>query len=328
MAAIERISIPQLGTDNWPVFKDKFLALLVYKGLAVAIEQPDSAEGKKANDQARALITPYIQDAHVRLIKGEKSAARAWEKLQQNFEKISNARVIQLRKKLTRMKLKPKQAIVEYLGEFKEIKLDLESANQTVDDMELAVHALTGLPKEYSTLVEILENGEMELNLDNIQSKLVQREQKLKMEAEIESKRAEVVMKKGVCQIVVNNVVQLRALQENGLWRIESVGAEQKSFFTRGPIKREETVQKQEKTVKEKKEEKRTVKMIEVDLDEESEENEERKVEESEEEKEMEKERTEEVSVSEEKEETSEKSAKGAESVEGKNRRNEEKRAS
>ncbi|GAQ78649.1 hypothetical protein KFL_000160515 [Klebsormidium nitens] len=129
---------------------------------------------------------------------------------------------------------------------------------------------------------------------------------------------AEVVMKKGVCQIVVNNVVQLRALQENGLWRIESVGAEQKSFFTRGPIKREETVHTQEKTVKEKKEEKRTVKMIEVDLDEESEENEERKVEESEEEKEKEKERTEEVSVSEEKEETSEKSTKGAESVEGK----------
>ncbi|GAQ87847.1 hypothetical protein KFL_003820020 [Klebsormidium nitens] len=249
------------------------------------------------------------------------------------------------------MKLKPKQAIVEYLGEFREIKLDLEPANQTVDDMELAVHALTGLPKEYSSLVEILENGEMELSLDNIQSKLVQREQKLKMEAEIESKSseeeeeeerdtsmafsarrwnhsnsrpaergAEVVMKKGVCQIVVDNVVQLQALQQNGLWRIETVGAEQKSFFTRRSIKREdrETVRKQEKTVKEKKEEKRTVKMIEVDLDEESEENEERNVEKSEEEKEKEKERTGEVSVSEEKEETSEKSAKGAESVEGK----------
>jgi hypothetical protein len=66
------------------------------------------------------------------------------------------------------------------VGEFREIKMDLETAGQTVSELELAVHALNGLPKEYATLVEYLELSEMELTLDMIQPKLMQREQKLK----------------------------------------------------------------------------------------------------------------------------------------------------
>lgn len=65
----------------------------------------------------------------------------------------SNARVIQLRKKLASMEMKKVQP-VEYLGEFIGIKLDLEAAGQVVSEVELAVHALNGLPREYATLVE------------------------------------------------------------------------------------------------------------------------------------------------------------------------------
>jgi hypothetical protein len=80
---------------------------------------------------------------------------------------------------------KGKQEIAEYLGEIRGIKVDPEAADQTVSDMELAVHALNGLPEEYATLVEILEMGETELNCDVIQPKLMQREQKLKLQGEI-----------------------------------------------------------------------------------------------------------------------------------------------
>jgi hypothetical protein len=75
--------------------------------------------------------------------------------------------------------------IAEYLGEIREIKVNLQAAGQTVSDMELAVHALNGLPEEYATLVKILEMGETELNLDVIQPKLMQKEQKLKLQAEV-----------------------------------------------------------------------------------------------------------------------------------------------
>jgi hypothetical protein len=92
--------------------------------------------------------------------------------------------MIQLRRKLTGLRLTKGKAIAEYLGEFRDLKIDLEAAGQTVSEGELAVHALEGLPEEYATIVEFLELGEEELTLDVIQPKLMQREQKLKLRAE------------------------------------------------------------------------------------------------------------------------------------------------
>jgi hypothetical protein len=182
MAGIDKIVIPQLGGDNWSVWKAKFCALLEYKGLYVAIEKPETVEGRKASGQAKALMILHTQDAYVKLIVGERTAAQAWKKLEDNFEKKSNARVIQLRKKLTGMKLGGGQSIAEYLSEIRELKVDLEAAGQTVTDTELVVFALNGLPKEYATLVEFLELGDSDLSLDEIQPKLMQREQKLKLQ--------------------------------------------------------------------------------------------------------------------------------------------------
>ena len=53
-----------------------------YKGLMVAIEQPDSAEGRKLSGQAKALMILHTQDAYVKLIVGEATAAKAWQKVE------------------------------------------------------------------------------------------------------------------------------------------------------------------------------------------------------------------------------------------------------
>jgi hypothetical protein len=75
-------------------WKEKFKALLVYKSLYVAIESPDSVEGRKASDQARSLMIMHTEDAYVKLFAGADTAERAWRKLHENFEKTSNARVV------------------------------------------------------------------------------------------------------------------------------------------------------------------------------------------------------------------------------------------
>jgi hypothetical protein len=181
-----------LGRDNWPIWKEKFKALLVYKSLYVAIESPDSVEGRKASNQARSLMIMHTEDAYMKLFAGADTADKACRKLHENFEKTSNARVVQLRKKLTSLTLMPGKSIAEYVGEFQEIKMDLETAGQTVFELELAVHALNGLPKEYATPVEYLELSETELTLDMLQPKLMQREQKLKSSGvEVEAPKEE-----------------------------------------------------------------------------------------------------------------------------------------
>jgi hypothetical protein len=86
------VSILQLGGNNWSIWKAKFQALLEYKGLMVAVEQPNSVEGRKASGQAKALMILHTEDAYVKLNVGKSTAAKAWKKLKQNFEKKSNAR--------------------------------------------------------------------------------------------------------------------------------------------------------------------------------------------------------------------------------------------
>src|SRR3569623_1234812 len=180
----DKVSMPQLCGENWPTWKAKFRGLLAYNGWLCALEEPESVEGQKVSSQARGLMLIHTEDAYVKLIEGEPTAEKAWKKLEDIFEKRSNARMIQLRRKLTGLRLTKGKAIAEYLGEFRELKIDLEAAGQTVSEGELAVHALEGLPEEYATVVEFLELGEEELTLDVIQPKLMQREQKLKLRAE------------------------------------------------------------------------------------------------------------------------------------------------
>jgi hypothetical protein len=62
--------IPILGRDNWSTWKEMFKALLVYNSLYVAIESPNSVEGRKATDQARSLIIMHTEDAYVKLFAG------------------------------------------------------------------------------------------------------------------------------------------------------------------------------------------------------------------------------------------------------------------
>jgi hypothetical protein len=85
--ALQKISISKLEGDNWSLWKAKFRALLEYKGLFVAIEEPETKEGKNASKQAKVLMTLHIEIVFMKLIVGEPTAAKTWLQLKQNFEK-------------------------------------------------------------------------------------------------------------------------------------------------------------------------------------------------------------------------------------------------
>lgn len=115
MAGLKNVTILPLRADNWSVFKVKFEAYLECKGLWAAIKEPEFAKGRKASLEARGYLILYTQDAFVKLIVGKTTAAGAWKKLKENFEKKSIARVVQLTQKLTSKKLDKRQSIAEYL---------------------------------------------------------------------------------------------------------------------------------------------------------------------------------------------------------------------
>jgi hypothetical protein len=54
---------------------------------------------------------------------GRRERSEGLEKLEETFERVTNARVIQLSTKLTTLKLKAKQPIAEYLAEIRDVTL-------------------------------------------------------------------------------------------------------------------------------------------------------------------------------------------------------------
>ncbi|GAQ92707.1 hypothetical protein KFL_011010020 [Klebsormidium nitens] len=105
--------------------------------MAVCIGGAGVRGGKKVSSQALGLMLIHTEDAYLKLIEGEPTAEKAWKKLEDDFEKRSNARMIQLRRKLTSLRLTKGKAIEEYLGEFRELKIDLEAARQIVSEASL-----------------------------------------------------------------------------------------------------------------------------------------------------------------------------------------------
>ncbi|GAQ93345.1 hypothetical protein KFL_014600010 [Klebsormidium nitens] len=76
----------------------------------------------------------HTEDAYEKLIEGQPTIAKAWKKSEDNFEKKSNARMILLRRELIGLRLIKEKAIAKYLGEFRELKPDVQAAGQTVSE--------------------------------------------------------------------------------------------------------------------------------------------------------------------------------------------------
>jgi hypothetical protein len=86
----------------------------------------------------------HTEDAYVKLFAGTDTAEKARRKLHENFEKTSNARVVQLRKKLTSLTLMPGKEHCGVRGRVMRDQDGFGDGDQTVPKLELAVHALNG----------------------------------------------------------------------------------------------------------------------------------------------------------------------------------------
>lgn len=94
------------------------------------------------------------------------------------------------------------QSVTEYMGEFREIKLDLEIAGPNVSDLELAVQALRGLLKEHANLVEILETGEDRAQLRRYPTRVMQTERSLSLSLKVQEDSVELGEREGLDRTV------------------------------------------------------------------------------------------------------------------------------
>lgn len=113
---------------------------------------------KNKESKALATIALGIEPEHQVHILDCTKASDAWEALQKIFESKSRARILQLKKQMLTIKLKPNETMNSYLARLKTCSDSLREVGYEFKDEDLAYTMLTGLPDEYDGIITTLAN--------------------------------------------------------------------------------------------------------------------------------------------------------------------------
>ena len=132
MATEGRVTIGQLGDDNYGVWSKRMQALLESKNLWGIIE--DGEDDKDKSRQVKGILTLYLDDYHLQMADETVTAKGLWDKLKETFKASTTARRLLLRPQLNNLRKGHKESITQYIARAKSIASNLESIDQKTED--------------------------------------------------------------------------------------------------------------------------------------------------------------------------------------------------
>ncbi len=175
MATESRVQIEKLDSNNYGIWSRRLKALLLSKELMDVVTGDE--DDKKKSNQALGLIQLYLSDYYLSMADDVATAKGLWDKLRNTFRATSNARRLTLKLQLNSLKKEPSEDITQYVARAKELASHLDSIGHKVDESEVVLPILAGLPPEYSTLRTVIGAREEEPTVDKLLPMLLGEEQ-------------------------------------------------------------------------------------------------------------------------------------------------------
>lgn len=110
-----------------------------------------------------------------------------WNSLQCRYMDASQVKSVELKRQLTTMRKNDSMSIDQYLREAKQIVDSLVAINSPVSSQDFIDHVLLGLGKEYDTFVGIITHFPGSLSLEELRTKLLHHEERLKRFKDIDT---------------------------------------------------------------------------------------------------------------------------------------------
>ena len=175
------VAIEPLGESNYAVWNVRIKCLLIQKGLWACTEMlpPDGDEEAKTKDaKAKATILLNVRDQHLASLASHDTAASMWAQLASIYKAKSLARRLQLRKELTNLRMDPSESATAYLDRGRALSTELCASGHTVNEDDVVLAVLAGLPKAYEATVTFLEMADKVPSLNDLLPKLLTVEQR------------------------------------------------------------------------------------------------------------------------------------------------------
>jgi hypothetical protein len=177
MSEVFTTRLDKLDNDNWMVWSTRMEDHLMVKDLFEVINpqympETPSPEQFKMDRKAFALLRTHVCDSLIHFLDSSMSAYQAWTVLSELNVSNSFSKIRGLIKAVVRLQLKPQESINEYIGRAKALQLSLRMANEPISELLLVTAILGGLPRDYRTIVIILEAEDSILSVTSVQIKL------------------------------------------------------------------------------------------------------------------------------------------------------------
>lgn len=190
--------IEKLTEDNYHAWKQKVEHLLVLKDLEEFIVDDksaikNSADWKKKDRKACAIIGLTLSDRLLENVQNVKSANEMWTSIKDIFERHTLLNKLSARRKFYTASLQENESVLQFSNRIIHMSMTLKSMNVNLDDAEMAMALLNGLPTKFDALISALDaigTEEKSLTFDFVKNRVLQEEQRISFRSQLDAQQS------------------------------------------------------------------------------------------------------------------------------------------
>ena len=184
------VKIEKLNDTNFHAWKRKIQLVLALRDLDQYIddERPTTESEQKAWDRgdrkAQAIIGLALSDEHLEHVAGANTAKDMWKAILDVFQRHTLLNKLAARRQFYTVSMEEGEKVLTYVNRVQHLASILKSMGVEVDDKEMGMAVLNGLPPRYDSLIVALDalgNEDKIFTLDFVKSRLLQEEQRSNM---------------------------------------------------------------------------------------------------------------------------------------------------
>lgn len=193
--------IGKLTYNNYYAWKQKISLLLALKDLNdhLSSSKPEDAAlvpvWEKKDKLVQALIGLNLSDEILESVRHVDTAVDMWNTIKNIFERHTLLNKLSARRKFYTAIKSERESVLEFSNRIQHMSSTLKSMNVEIDDSEMAMTLLCGLPDPYDHLISALDamgTDEKILKFDHIKSRVMQEEQRISMRISAANSKSEV----------------------------------------------------------------------------------------------------------------------------------------
>ncbi len=180
--------IPQLKSDkdNYAQWKQRVICELGMAACAGTYARASltTDELREEDKKARYLILRYVSGRYFDIAHTGTSAKQVFEKLDEIFVSTATANLARLENDFCQLKMQPNESIEDYFFRGKAICDNMKLSGSVTDEAKLVRRLLSGLPKRYEAIREVMLSELNTPSFTNAMQRLVVAEQRFAQDEE------------------------------------------------------------------------------------------------------------------------------------------------